>query len=64
MAVVTIKITDDETTGGCMITAESDPPLTEGSDEQLTSSQYTGAMLMKIVDELIQDVTKLEGTSE
>lgn len=55
MAVVTIRITDDEETKGCYISAESDPPLAlDSEDSDATPSQVTAAMIMKMLDAMVQ----------
>lgn len=62
MAVVTITIKDDEV-GGAQITAVSSPELTE--DQEPTPAQYAGAVVMKLMDALVQQAqSEVEGKGE
>lgn len=61
MAVVTITIRDDEA-GGCLMSAESDPPVPE-NDEEATPAQLAGAMVMRGMEYLVEQA-ELEGKGE
>ena len=63
MAVVTITITDDEVGGGCQIQASSIPEIPD--DEALcTGAQIAGAMVMKVMDLMVQQAIIGGGSGE
>ena len=61
MAVVTITIKDDEA-GGCLLTAESNPPAPE-NDGEATPAQLAGAMVMQGMQYLVSQIDA-EGKGE
>jgi hypothetical protein len=63
MAVVTITITDDEV-GGCQMQAVSVPAVPENDDEA-TPAQLTGAIVMRVLEQLVAEtVAAMEGDGE
>ena len=63
MAVVTITITDDEV-GGCNMTANSVPDIPD-NDGDCTPAQLTGALVMRVMDALVEHAkSELEGDGE
>ena len=61
MAVVTITITDDEV-GGCSIQASSVPEIPD-DDAECTGAQIAGAMVMKVMDLMVEQA-RAEGEGE